>query len=267
MNRRRKKSSRRRGGPKLRSLFIIFALIPLVGGALYLFMQRNAELEATDQVTLCRSDLRPSVTAILIDTSDKLDPVQRERTIAELTTTARNSEEGAQFELYRMEPLGDELAKPVFTICNPGKAGSALVSDVRADERRFQEVFLGALEREIKTAAEGQADTTPLLENIRSVSTRAFARLEPRTDRKLIIVSDMLQHSDLISHYRPYSSYQDFLETRAGVASVIDLERVEVEILYLLRLSERARQNRVHQIWWEDYVRANGGYMKEIKSF
>ena len=266
MSRRRNKS-RNKSGPKFSSILSIAILVPLVAAAGFFLMQRNAEIEATDRTTMCRSDLAPMLTAVIIDTSDNPDAVQREQAIARLMELARRSSEGARFEVYRMGTLGDELARPVFSICNPGQAGSALITNAEGDRVRFDEQFLGALEEEILRASEGEADNSPIIENIRSVSASAFARLGPETRRSLVVISDMIQHSEMLSQYGAYPSYEAFRDSGRGVSSFASLDRVDVEIIYLLRARDRAIQGRGHLAWWEEYFRANGGYLAGVQSY
>jgi hypothetical protein len=91
----------------------------------------------------------------------------------------------------------------VFSVCNPGEPSfwSDLYRGHRYTQRDFEQRFVGAADRVVETVSQpGEANTSPIVEYVhRWLGSDDF---NPSVaDRRMVLVSDMRQNSDLYSIY------------------------------------------------------------------
>ena len=65
---------------------------------------------------------------------------------------------------------------------------------------------------------------------------------------------DLLQHSDLLSHYGSYQEAEDFLDTPRLRELATDLTRVDVSLFRLERSKYSRWQTTGHYYWWTELV-------------
>lgn len=248
-------------------VIVIVILLSFIVG-IFFFMNRQANDQLIDKSTFCEDGNLPMVTMVLVDASDALDPVRKERAIAMLMRETLNSPARSRADIYIARANGESLIQPIFSICNPGKAGNMWVSDAAGDKKKFEEDYLGGLERAFDEAlGKPPSRTSPILESIRETSTKSFARVPNETIKRVFIVSDMLQNSDLISHYRGIGTFETFKASSAWPNSITDLHGAKVTFLYITRPTSRSIQGVRHQTWWENYITAVNGRLYSIESF
>jgi len=149
-------------------------------------------------------------------------------------------------------------------VCKPpdGKAASSLTANPLLIQKRFKANF----EEPIKLMLErllsaSPSERSPIIEAINSAVIEAFIgqqaeHLNPV--RRMIIVSDMLQHSRLYSMYQQAPFYADFEKTlRKSEQSVPDLMGAEIEVLLLPRKSPKGDRADLVKFWTE-FLTANG---------
>ena len=266
--RRGRKSQRKRERQTLLAGLGIIGIVGIGGALVWLASERRAQMAAIDPDTFCHSTNMPAALLILVDASDRLDAVEAERARALLEREIARLPRHGRVDLYLANSADGELSEPEFRRCNPGPAGSALVSDAAGDARRFSEDYFGALDTAFAAAlAIEPADTSPLLESIRSASTRSLARLPDGTPVRVVVVSDLLQHSDVLSHYRSREDFGVFQASPGWSRAIADLRGADVVLGYVTRADQRQLQGRAHLAWWEDYVRASGGRVEAVETF
>jgi hypothetical protein len=148
--------------------------------------------------------------------------------------------------------------RPRSDLCRPPSDGNELYENSRKITREFHERFLvpvtAALEQSLTT--EGGA-RSPILETLQLISRSQ--EIGDGGRKTLILVSDMLQHTDGFSHYRNRRSYEDF--QRSGFASDVkaDFRDWEIVVIYLRRYRERHLQQAAHLEFWQRYFQDSGG--------
>lgn len=247
-------------------IFLTFVAVLAIAGSI-LFFNLRSESEAIDRLTHCHDTMLPSVIMVLIDSSDPLDNVQKERSIARVLRDIDGQAEFSRIDIYSARPDGDELISPIFSQCKPPLPGSALISDVKAAER-FETNFEAGLESAFNKAVGLRgSSTSPLIESLREATTRSFSRTPETTRRRIIIISDMLQNSETVSHYKGLESFERFQSSASWPKAIIDLGNAEVSILYITRSETRNVQGIEHQEWWRNYFKAVNGYLKDVESY
>ena len=84
---------------------------------------------------------------------------------------------------------------------------------------------------------------------------------------RLIVFSDMLQHSDLMSHYKKPLPTVKQVKALPGYAEMdANLRGVDVWIFYVRRSGLESRQTNEHYYWWPTIIESlwGGRLMKQV---
>jgi hypothetical protein len=154
-------------------------------------------------------------------------------------------------------PSGPDF-RPRSDLCRPPSQGNDLYENNRKITREFYQRFLvpvtAALEESFATH---EGERSPILETLQLISrSQEIADTGRKT---LILVSDMLQHTDGFSHYRDRRSYEDFV--RSGFANDVraDFRDWSIVVIYLRRYRDRHLQQAAHLDFWQRYFADAGG--------
>lgn len=248
-------------------LLLLGVLIVVVGiGAGYWYVQqRTVKL---NYETLCPADGPHALTIILVDRTDHLNTVQREAVRVRLAEVRAHTAQYGALALFSIAPTDQELLRPEVYLCNPGAVGeaSALYQNLRRVEQRWQ-LFNQRLEQAIDAAVQAnEQPLSPIMESIQSAALSNFARAKPQIPKRLIVVSDLLQHSPALSLYQRLPRFDDFKTTESFRQLRTPLTDVEVEILYLRRPTARSIQSKALIEFWQQYLRDNGGVLARVVS-
>ena len=215
----------------------------------------------------CPRDSGPSREVIvLLDTSDPLTlkhKAEFRRILHEMTNpavsgrhTALAVREGERVSFYRLSSAGVPDS-PIEQICNPGgdpaeRTWIDYLTKGEIIDRWRHERFVRMVEDLFPKIDGPPQPASPLLETI-AVITALHAPSERATaDAKhahLIVISDLLQHTPMLSHYGPYPEPDSLpRELRA------DLSRVEVSLYRLERHKYAKFQTPEHYYWWTEVV-------------
>ncbi len=177
---------------------------------------------------------------------------------------------GEALIVYEMPPIGElNNLKPVVHVCNPGDRPEdwtwtkgltqGKVFALR-NWRRFEERLKALYPDETANAV----SASPILETLSVIVPRHAPSKRSRSAEgarpvHLILFSDLLQHSDLLSHYGRYPEATKFLTTPRLTDLRTDLTRVRVTLLRLGRSQYARWQTREHYYWWTHLVREFNG--------
>ncbi len=222
-----------------------------------------------DPETLCPEAGPSRVTAILLDTTDRVGPTSRADILArldDLVASSRADEMMVAYETSRIARDGT-LFPPKLTVCNPGDpdAANPLISNPELIRRRLEEGFRRPLDMLFRELLDrNRADVSPLLENVQAIAVTLFARrVHAETPKRLIVVSDLMQHSQHLSLYRGRLDYDAFDRTVGADALRTNLRDVEIEVLFVRR-REHDRFDGVRSLidFWERWFEAQGGRLE-----
>ena len=228
---------------------------------------------------LCPIDPKPEhTTVLLLDTSDPLTPKHREalrRLIGELqqpskaegTYALHKIEPGEEFVVYELAASVDDL-KPAFRVCNPGGSPDTwtIADDLTKGRvialRRWQR-FLASVEPLFAEQPQNALARSLILESLGVITARhAPSRrqlMEGAHRIHLVLFSDLLQHSDALSHYGNYPE-AGALRQQAGLRHLqSDLSAVDVSIYRLESARDARWQTTEHYYWWQDLVEVMDG--------
>lgn len=239
-------------------VFAVFVVLVLVG-----FWPRGEH----DPTTLCPKDGDYSRTAVLIDATDALSASQVKIIRDEINALRKRLTPHEWVGIFVLDENNLVLPRPEVALCNPGDESTAnpLYENPHQVRRRFEREFRAPIEASVERLARlPSKPTSPILEMIRAVALdRNF---DSTRNRRLIVVSDLLQNVPNYSHYRQDANFDRWRDTPyAREFLQLSLLDVEVDILYLKRTDARALQTRGHVAFWEDYFDAVGAVVQTLK--
>ncbi|MBI4290783.1 MAG: hypothetical protein HY661_04805 [Betaproteobacteria bacterium] len=228
-----------------------------------------------DPRTLCPRDAMHNAartTAVVIDRTDPITEVQQEDALAHLTDIFRKAMPRERFVIYGLDARSDIVLNGTVR-CNPlgPKQGSALErlnTDTEFDEKLFNDKFLTPLVTTVKamlpTTSTSQTDS-PIMELVQAVAVRDLKR-SPKA--RLVLVSDLMQHSARYSHYKVVPNFKEFGRSDAFREVAVDLSTTAVHILYVTRSRGAGQQPPNLEDFWQQYfsaLRANSIVIEKIR--
>jgi hypothetical protein len=205
-------------------------------------------------------------TVVLVDQSEALTETQRrfaqsfiqDYVADEARFPVRSRIALFTFSEASFAAAGSPSFRPQADLCRPPSQGNDLYQNSRKITRQFHERFLvpvtAALEESLATTGGARS---PILETLQLISRSQ--EIGDTGHKTLILVSDMLQHTDGFSHYRPQRGWEDF--RRSGFAADVkaDFRGWDVVVIYLRRYHERHLQQAAHLEFWQRYFHESGG--------
>ena len=234
----------------------VFLLVAIaIAGLVYLwFVARDRpELDAT---TLCPSDGGPrSTTVVLLDTTDPWPEVVRDSVRKELEEIVGRVPEYGLLQLRLLDPAAAG-GRVLFSKCNPGDGSnlSEITANPAMARKQWEEQFIVPIVRALESAQQQpEAPASPILDTIQRLAINQFRGDNPK---KLVVVSDMIEHTPEYSQYRGQDfTYDSYKQSPGFKRQRTRLQSAHVTILYI----ERMQNSRKHLQFWANWVQASGG--------
>lgn len=200
----------------------------------------------------------------LIDSTDPLSAEQQRFVAGKVQEAADRLAVGGRLRLVQFDPRADgsSLLSEAEPLCKPrdGSRASFLTENGRLLDRFFKERFQAPLKVAVAGLNQGHpAETTPLLEGLHALAKR-LAGTAQSSRRELVIVSDLLQNSKLISFYRGVPSFVDLArQDSVYLQGLEDGFRGLGVVVYRLKDRSVGRQQATAlPQFWEQYFKAAG---------
>lgn len=230
--------------------FIIALVLGLFGTGGFVLYQKKSEFGDLDPETLCPKSGTNSEIVVLIDNSDTLTKIQRQSIKNKVTKLVRGLPKHGGLKIYAIDIDGG-LHEPIAKLCNPGdgtgesKIYSNPIYFKNAQQKAFDAITIAI--QEIDQAK--TLDSSPIMENIQAISIKDF---ESRNegDKKIIIISDFIQHVPAFSLYSKIPLVSDFRKTHYGRTVESDFHDIEVK-LYVLNSKSEVNQQKLMNFWKE----------------
>ena len=226
----------------------------------------------------CPKDTGPvGATVLLLDTSDPLTPKHRAE-LGRLGGQIASEQAGplgiAPGELLAVYELTQDpgAPKPLVQACRPFKHPKDRTwrDDIHQGRRiaegdwsRFEDALANVFPER-----QGQPQpNSPLLETITVLAARHLPgkRGNPEFKVRLVVFSDLLQHTDRFSHYGPYPDAKAM--RREARDLVTDLTGTSVSLFRLERPRYAQWQTKQHYYWWTELILEQGGQIEWQESF
>ena len=239
-------------------------LIGILGGVSYYLISKPAGL---DQESLCPASGPVGHYILVVDKTDPLTFTQKEAfrvTLRDLVE--KRIPEGYLLSVFVLGEDFKETAKPLIERCNPGSGQdkSELTENVRQLKKQYQAGFLGPLLKQSDALIGTQPSKfSPIFEMMQMVSINGFRTHEVKGERRLVIMSDMLQNTTQFSMYKGPPDYMAFASSPYGQKMQLALPGVEVEIHYLMNSPQL--QTKRNLKFWEDYFDKAGARIVAVR--
>lgn len=213
-------------------------------------------------------------TVVVIDQSEALSPTHRDQVNQLLTERMLDDAKvpvGSHVSVYvfgkddfKPDGSGQNIA-PVLSMCKPAREGNELTQNVKKIQRRFQKNFLEKLTSEIdKATSTVLGERSPIMEMVQFISrVSTIASGSEGKPKHLILVSDLLQHSE------SFSSYNSAAKSKASnqlVNLTPSLLGWDVEVLSPQRYGkDQAIQNEANQSMWTAWFQNGGASTFDIR--
>lgn len=261
-SRSRRSSPRRRGSRKSGTVLLTMGAIFLsasLAGAFW-WSGHEAHANAFDKQTLCPIAAGPAaMTAILVDVTDPLSPAQHSQLLARLEKEIDDAPRGTQFTvgLVSEDPANWGASEP---LCKPQDAATAnsFTQNAALIDQRYQTAFLEPLQLSLSelVSASG-ANQSPIMESLQTLVAESSDFVTYEGPRRLVLVTDLLQHSDVLSFYRG-GNWESFRESRDYQRIGSTLEDTEVIIYQIPRPAEGVSDPAVLEDFWLRYFDRQG---------
>jgi len=252
-------------------LLLAMFLLAGIGGGFWWARNQYEELD----VALCPKRSGPrAIHLVLIDHTDPISEQQRQGVHLWLDRQIEEAKiAGERFELYTVEGDANRSQIPMLSVCSPGRGDDAnrLYENPDIIRKRFEREFVAPTRKAVDALLNAPAlPNSPILESIKASAISSFGRFDRGTlPLRITIISNMIQNSPVLSHYRSEPNFREFSRTPAWLTVQANLKGAQVFVVYLLHPREmrsgRPIQNRGHQqLFWEPAIGASNG---QIMSF
>jgi len=218
--------------------------------------------------TNCRIDgVSPRETVILLDSTESLSEAQVETVINHLNHEIENAILFERFTVYSLK-AEPERFQPQFSVCNPGDGSdkSFVNNNPRKILKKWETLFKDPILRAVTMMGyEEASQTSPVMEMLKFVGIRTFARSKS-DEKRMILISDMVentskysQYSDLSADFRANRDTPYFRKVKPRLLGV------DVHILYIERSNLTKIQGKKHlERFWKPFLEASGGALSSI---
>ena len=236
-------------------------------GAGFYLMNKTSTAMAVDPETLCPATGRVAETVILFDVTDPLSSSQSNQLMQYLEGEFSDAPVGTQFTMGVVTENPSDWGATA-PLCKPRSEAdvSSLNQNVDMVRRRYEDRFLAPLNANLKRmiTASG-ANSSPIMESLQALVAGTPDFLTFPGPRKVIIVSDLLQHSDAMSFYRG-DDWQSFAASLEFQRLGRTLTGATVEIFGVPRVVSKIRDPQVVEDFWLHYFDVQGANLPVLRN-
>lgn len=243
--------ARRRRTPVAKILALSFGAAMVCGAVLTVLLYDDLSIDARSACPVEPGHTQVSL-SIALDATDIYGPAQRLSIVNSVWDSVNALEVYDRIKIYTIEP-GEQI--PLLDLCKPGQNLQDSPIEQQLQEVRFKRFIDNALEQ-----LQGSRPNSPILEALGWI---AADHARDGSDRRILLVSDLIENSEIISHYDPNWPLV-YEANRARIHSQCpNLDNIRLDILFPTR-PDRATQNNDLVTWWLDYLAACGGYVNSV---
>ena len=240
--------------------FILFA-IALILIFLTAYCSKQSQIENVDKENFCNIDKIDQVTIFVIDTSDKLTPIQQTSLNERLWNYVKNIDKNNhQIQVFSVEKINEKILEPLIKICNPGDENevSTWTGNKKITRLNFEKKFKEKIDKIFTDLLNKEAsDKSPIMESIQFVAVSQLIKNENNdTKFKIILISDLLQNSENFSFYKGDFNFNKFYKSDNFRFLKSDFKNAEIELYFLNRKKDINLQNENLRDFWIQYFKS-----------
>jgi hypothetical protein len=233
---------------------VVIGLVVAAVGVLFV-VSVGSKPKRINELTLCVEDeAHPAVLAIIIDSTDSIPAGPARKIYQRINSSVESLPVNARIQLFEMRGA-TSLAEPLVDICKPddGSNASQFTSNPEFIKKTYQEKFANPLQDSLRSLIDEEPQpSSPIIESIQSASLQLLMPNESVGEKRLIVASDFLQHSDLYSMYSEQpnaATYRERLLTSS--VGTIDLYDAQVDFLVIPRAIPLGDRTDLTTFWSE----------------
>ncbi|WP_157970923.1 hypothetical protein [Pseudogemmobacter bohemicus] len=223
-------------------------------------------MRAVDENTLCPAATGPvGETVILLDLTDPLSPAQHAQLMTWLEKEIDDAPQGTQFTLGVVSD-DPTLWGATDPLCKPQTAASAnnLTQNARIIDERYQQKFLQPLREKLTLMVRSSgAKRSPIMESLQALVSDTPGFITSEVPRRIVMVTDLLQHSDALSFYRG-GDWESFRKSPAFQRIGATLVDAEIRIYQVPRPTEGVKDPDVLEDFWTRYFEVQGAHLPRV---
>lgn len=235
---------------------VAVAAVAVVAGLYFVVARGNKDLDAN----LCPAT-PASITVLLVDVTDPMTVAQRQDFQNQLLRLRNSIPRYGKLIVAKVDTASQQLLQPVIVRCNPGTAASIneATGNPKAVQKMHDRDFVEPLDRAFASLSQASgADRSPIMESVQSVALTELLTPDAQVlPRRLVLASDLIQHTNSISFYEGVPDAQTFVASNEFRRVRADLRNIEVELWQLERAD--APQPRSLVELWDQAITAQGG--------
>lgn len=256
-----KVSSSRKKGRAMTVVWIVVLVLIIFAAAGLVVYKFVFHEKPNNAKTLCPANGPLGHVVLLVDKSDPMTFTQRkdfEVLFQEVVTKV--VPKGHLLSVYALADDFVATADPLLELCNPGDGSDASQFDANPVQLRKsfdQQYFKPMLELREDLVTDKPGKASPILEMIQLAGITGFRKHAVAGDKRLIIVSDLIQNTPQLRMYERVPRYEAFAETQYGKKSLADLKDVKVEFRMLLNTPTVQGEDLFN--FWRQHIKQSGG--------
>jgi hypothetical protein len=237
MARRRRRSAGGVGGQIAAIVALAVAIVGLLSGLIYLYLDASSHQVPLDPDSLCPQTGIAAQTLVLLDTTDALAPVTRSQVLNQLGDVVAELPRGGLLDIRVLNEDPGRTERLVH-LCNPGDGAdlNGLTANPDLAKKRWRERFEAPVSAKLDAAVSGgEQNASPIMAALQQL---AAEQLSSRTQRdiptRIVVISDMLEHTQFYSMFRDGIDYQGFV-AKAGARYLTDFAGAQVDLWLVQR--------------------------------
>lgn len=267
MNQRSLKTKRRNKKQVLGWIYGGFG-VAIIIGIIVTSVKLNLGKVETDPISGCPKTGYPTITAVLVDLSDPINPVQAAALHNALLKVRNEVPKYGRLEIYPLKSTATSTIEPLFFGCSPGSGrdvDSRFYGNPDLADRHWKQEFADKVDSvigELKTIQ--QQNISPIMEGLQSVTVTSFGPplSQAASEKRVILVSDMIHHTTELSMYRGVPDFEKFKMTQYFPRVRPAFRNAKVDVFLIVRDTQNNIQKPQLYKFWVEFVDASGGFLR-----
>jgi hypothetical protein len=258
----RKKLKKSRSNHNIVASGLIIAALTILGIIFKTYFSVTSERGSINKENFCAEEIK-EMTVVVIDHSDKLNTIQKAALQARLWDIVENMPKNYfQIRIFSADKISENVLTPELVLCNPGseKEMSRFTENQKIVRKQYEEKFKKHLDEILNGILnKDSASQSPIMEAVQSVAVTSFiGERNKHIQKKLILVSDLLQHTANFSLYNGGTDFENYKTSNHWKSVKSDLNDVEVELYFLHRDEDAKLQNSKLREFWIQFFENQG---------
>lgn len=235
---------------------MIVAVVCTISFLLYLAFRESQE-PGFDSTTLCPEAGAIGHLAVLLDTTDPISISQLQAARQIIEKKIEEVDVGTRVSFSTVSPESDVRKSAFYSICKPptGEEASYFTENPRLIREKYETDFLNPVQVSLNQLLTiGESTSSPIMEALQEFITSIPGFITDDKPRELIVMSDLIQHTDAYSFYRGLS--WDMFKSSGGVSRLS--KNLGGATITVLRVPSSVRSVEVVDDFWVRYFDAQG---------